>query len=98
MTVKQELNTVRELVEHILETKPATRNSDTLLYLEACKYMGANTIDDLQRLNLNIITVHKIRQVVQNRDGMYPPDEKIKKERSRRRVEIRDYMKKLQGE
>ena len=97
MTTKQELNTVKELVLHILKTKPKTRNSDTLLYLEACKHIGAKTIDDIERIGLSIISVHKIRQVIQNKEGLYLPDKKVKEERSRRKLEVRDYMKKLKG-
>lgn len=92
MTTKRELRTVKELVEHILENKPETRNSDTLLYLESCKYLGAKSLEDLERIKLNIITVHKIRQVIQNKEGRFLPDKKVKEERNRRRWEVRDYM------
>ena len=54
MTTKRELRTVKELVEHVLETKPKTRNSDTLLYIEACKYLGAKTLDDLEKIKLKL--------------------------------------------
>lgn len=92
MTTKRELRTVKELVEHILEVKPKTRNSDTLLYIEACKYLGAKTLEDLEKIKLNIISVHKIRQVIQNKEGRFLPDENVKEERARRRWEVKDYM------
>ena len=92
MTTKRELRTVKELVEHILETKPKTRNSDILLYIEACKYLGAKTLEDLEKIKLNIISVHKIRQVIKNKEGRFLPDENVKEERARRRWEVRDYM------
>ena len=92
MTTKRELRTVKELVEHILETKPKTRNSDTLLYIESCKYLGAKTLEDLEKIKLNIISVHKIRQVIQNKEGRFLPDENVKEERTRRRWEVKDYM------
>lgn len=95
MTIKQELNTVKDLIIHILKHKPNTRNSDTLLYLETCKYLGAETIDDMMALDLNIITVHKIRQVIQNKEGLYLPDKEITRERKRRKVEIKDYMARI---
>ena len=92
MTTKRELRTVKELVEHILETKQKTRNSDTLLYIEACKHLGAKTLEDLEKIKLNIISVHKIRQVIQNKEDRFLPDENVKEERARRRWEVRDYM------
>lgn len=95
MTTKQELATVKDLVLHVLKTKPNTRNSDTLLYLEACKYIGAKTIEDIERIGLNIISVHKIRQVIQNKEGLYLPDKEIRSERKRRSSDIREYMRNL---
>lgn len=95
MTTKQELNTVKELVLHILKTKPETRNSDTLLYIEACKYIGAKSIEDMERINLSIISVHKVRQVIQNKEGLYLANEDVKTERKRRKLEVRDYMRRL---
>lgn len=92
MSVKKEMETVKQLVEHILESKPKTRNSDTLLYLEACKYLGAETLDDIETINLNVISIHKIRQIIQNKEGRFLPDENIKTERANRRWEIRDWI------
>lgn len=92
MTTKRELKTVKELVEHVLETKPKTRNSDTLLYIEVCKHLGAESLEDLEKIKLNIISVHKTRQVIQNKEGKFLPDEKVKEERARRRWEVKDYM------
>lgn len=97
MTTATHLNTIRELVEHILKTKPHTRNSDTQLYIEACKYMGAKTIADMEKLNLSIISIHKIRQVIQNKDGLYLADEEVTKERNKKRLEIKDYMSRIGG-
>lgn len=92
MTTKRELRTVKELVEHVLETKPKTRNSDTLLYIEVCKYLGAKSLEDLEKIKLNIISVHKTRQVIQNKEGKFLPDENVTEERARRRWEVKDYM------
>lgn len=97
MTITRELNTVKDLVSHILETKPHTRNSDTQLYIEACKHMGAKTIEDMEKMNLSIISVHKIRQVIQNKEGLFLADEEVKTERSRRRWEVKDYMSRIKN-
>lgn len=93
MNVSHEFNTVKQLAEHVLANNPDTRNSDTLLYIEMCKEMGAKTIDDIPKLGLNVITVHKIRQVIQNKEGNYLPTILVKEVRNARNKEIRDYMK-----
>ena len=93
MSVVQEFNTVKDLVIHILKTKPSARNSDTYLYQECCKLLGAKTVDDISKIDLNMITVHKARQVVQNKEGLYLPSENVTKRRHTREKEIRDYMR-----
>lgn len=95
MNIQAEFSNVRDLVLHILEHNPNTRSNDTLLYLEACKYLGAKSIDDLIKLNLSIISIHKVRQVVQNKEGLFQPNEEIKKLRQTRRIAIKDYMLRL---
>lgn len=95
MSVTNELNTVKQLVLHVLKNHPETRDSDNLLYLHCCEYLGAKTINDLKKLNLSIISVHKIRQVIQNKEGLYKPSEDVKEIREQRRIEIKDYMSRL---
>ncbi|OME54091.1 hypothetical protein BSK59_16045 [Paenibacillus odorifer] len=90
----KELNTIKELVLHILKTNPETRSNDTLLYLECCKYLGATSLEDLSDLNLSIISVHKMRQSIQNKDKMFMPNEEALQNRKRRGYEIRQYMRK----
>lgn len=92
MNVEKEFNTVKELAEHVLEKNPSTRNSDTILYVEMCKFLGAKSIDDIPKVGLNMITVHKIRQVIQNKDGKYLPDEATKEIRKARNSSIKTYM------
>lgn len=92
--VEVELNTVKDLVLHVLSSKPETRSNDTMLYLECCKMLGATSMSDLEDLNLSIITVHKMRQVIQNKDKKYMPDEDAKTVRRRRSHEVRQYMRK----
>ena len=92
MSITEEFTTVKDLVTHVLETNPHARNSDTYLYQECCKKLGAKTIDDISKIDLNMITVHKARQVIQNKEGKYLPDESVRSVRSARAEEIRDYM------
>lgn len=92
MVVKKEFDTVKELVLYILENYPETRNSDNKLYLQCCKYLGAKTIDDLEKINLSIVTTHKIRQKIQNRDGLFRANKDVEEIRFERAREIKDYM------
>ena len=92
MTITKELNTVKDLVVSVLEDYPQARNSDTYLYEKCCERLGAKYISDISKIGLSVISVHKIRQVVQNKDKMYMPTEDAKKKRKVREVEIREYM------
>lgn len=95
MNIKNEFKYMKDLVLHILDQYPETRDNDTLLYLKCCEHLGAQTLDDLKKLNLNIITVHKSRQVIQNKLQLFRPSDEVSEVRSKRSVEIRDYMSRL---
>ncbi|TVX85988.1 hypothetical protein [Paenibacillus agilis] len=92
--IENELNTVKDLVLHVLSCNPETRSNDTLLYLECCKVLGATDMTDLESLNLSIVSVHKMRQVIQNKDKQFMPDEEAIQVRKRRSREVRQYMRK----
>ncbi len=93
LSVADEYKNYKQLVLNVLENYPETRDSDTSLYLRCCRELGANTIDDLEWLNLNIVTVHKTRQYIQNREGKFRPSEEIEEVRSQRAKEIKNIMK-----
>jgi hypothetical protein len=44
MNKAKELRTTTDLVKHILETVPATRNSDTLLYYRVCDAIDSKSL------------------------------------------------------
>lgn len=90
--VKQEFDNVKNLVTYVLENYPITRSNDTLLYLECCKVKGCRTIDDIKDINLSIISVHKIRQKIQNKEGLYLPDNPVINNRKNRAEEVKEYM------
>jgi hypothetical protein len=92
MNTKSELNSVKKLVLQVLEQYPETRNSDNKLYIQCAKELGAKTLDDLLNIKLNIITLHKTRQVIQNKFGMYLPDKEVAKARYERQLEFRDWI------
>jgi len=93
--ITSELDTIKELVISVLAENANTRSNETLLYLECCKKLGAKTMDDLQKMNLSIITVHKLRQVIQNKDGLFRSEEKVRKHRVNRASKIKEYMIRL---
>jgi hypothetical protein len=95
VSVDKEFNSLKDFVESVLEKYPQVRNSDTKLYIQCCRELGAKTIDDLYKLNLNIVSVHKVRQIIQNKEGKWLPDEKVRENRNKRRWDIREYMRKV---
>lgn len=95
MNIETEFSSMKQLIMHVLEHYPETRNSDTLLYIRICEHLGARTLDDLSKLNVNIISVHKMRQVIQNKLGMWKPSDEVQEVRNKRNVEIREYLCRL---
>jgi hypothetical protein len=92
MNTKSELNSVKKLVLRVLEQYPETRNSDNKLYIQCAKELGAKTLDDLMEIKLNLITVHKARQVIQNKMTLFLPDKEVAEARFERQLEFRDWM------
>lgn len=92
MSVKKEFKNTKSLILHVLEKHEETRNSDTKLYIQCCRELGATTLEELENINLNIITIHKIRQVIQNKENRFLPIEIVKKVRAEREGAIREYM------
>jgi hypothetical protein len=92
MSTKVELNSVKKLVLHVLEHYPETRNNDTKLYLQCAKLKGAQTLDDLERIDLSIVSVHKVRQPIQNKLGLFKPNKKTKEKREQLEMEFKEYM------
>jgi hypothetical protein len=88
----QELHSVKDLVMYVMDANPDTRNNDTLLYLECCTLLGAESIQDIEDLGLNIVTVHKARQRIQNKFKTLMPDENIESIRKSRYRQIYEYM------
>ncbi|MEM5009403.1 hypothetical protein WKH57_01650 [Niallia taxi] len=92
MEVLKEFQTTKELLEYVLDNFPETRNSDTKLYITSAKLRGAKTLDDLDKINLNLISVHKLRQKIQNKEGKYQADPEVKYIREERAKEIKKFM------
>lgn len=92
-SVKEEFGSLRKMVLTILESNPATRNNDTLLFAECCKVLGAETLDEALSCGVNSISVHKLRQKIQNSEGLYKADETVQEYRKERQKDIKQYMK-----
>lgn len=91
--VQKEFNTLKEIVKDVMRRHPETRNSDNVLYFTILQEMGADTLEEAKYLNVNLISIHKTRQIIQNKEGLFPPTEDIKQIRAKRNSEIRDYMR-----
>jgi hypothetical protein len=92
MKTKSELNTVKSLVMSVLRDCPETRNNDNKLYVQCAKRLGAVTVDDIEKIGLSIISVHKVRQKIQNGDGLYLPTEDVKQARVERQLSFKEWM------
>ncbi|MGX1902014.1 hypothetical protein ACT3HK_11775 [Thermolongibacillus altinsuensis] len=97
MSIQKEFNSLKSFVSSVLEKYPETRNSDTRLYIQCCRELGAKTLSDIEKLNLNIVSIHKIRQIIQNKEGKWQATEVIKEKRNQRRWDIREYMGKIKA-
>lgn len=78
-----------------MEKHPDTRANDTLLYVKCLEHLGAITLKDMQKMDLSIISVHKLRQMIQNKEGKFKADDKVQKARHKRASEVREYMKRV---
>jgi hypothetical protein len=92
MNTIEKLKSVTDLVTNVLKNYPETRSDDTKLYLQCAKELGATKLSDLEEINLNIVSVHKTRQKIQNQDKMYLPDVDTIKIRKKRKIEYRQFM------
>ena len=91
--VSEEFGTLKQYLYYIMEKYPETRNSDNVLYFTILQEMGAHTLEEAKSLNINLISIHKVRQVIQNKEGLYLADTEVKSNRWKRSSEIREYMR-----
>jgi hypothetical protein len=59
--------------------------------------LGAKTTEHLKEIPINIISIHKARQIIQNKEGKYLPDENIQKVRKQRDKEFKAYLQKIKN-
>ena len=99
-----ELKTTTKLVKRVLETVPATRSSDNLLYTEVIDFIGKRTgrnicqlsiktvLNNLKPLELpSIETVGRCRRKLQAQYPHLRADAEVEAFRSEREEEFRDW-------
>lgn len=90
-----ELKTVKDRVKYILKHYPETRNDDMYLWLiyvrlfdkELSKYIKFIPYEVLKRAT-KFETIRRVRQKIQNEEGLYPPTNPKVRARRRRKQEL----------
>ena len=90
--IKEEFGSVKALVMKILRDFPETRNSDNVLLCQICETLGMTKISELRDSPINIISIHKTRQRVQNTLGLYQAPKEVQELREERAEVIKDMM------
>lgn len=91
----QNLKKVKDIVWHILEREPATRNSDKLLAIRVWKIIsgGKDTIELEEILALpSYETIRRARQKYQEQWMYQPTSEEVKKRRHRNTKSLLDHL------
>lgn len=87
--VINEFKSVKKLVLHVLEEFPETRNNDNKLFVRCAEMLGINSLAEFEDMDLNLVSVYKLRQKIQNKEGLYQPTEFVRSLRSERQKEIK---------
>jgi hypothetical protein len=64
---------VKKLVTDVMKECLKARYDDTYLYLKCCEKLGATEADEMYSTGISIISVHKLRQVIQNKQNKLKP-------------------------
>lgn len=91
------LKNIKNIVEKLLETKPATRNSDRILYAEVCSEMGWN-LDNMTANEMlhnpdmpSTESVRRTRQKAQAENPMLKACEAVEKMRAKLESDYRAF-------
>lgn len=96
--VKDKFNNVEDLLKGVMTIYPSTRYNDTLLYLRSIKMLGVKKLEDAERCDLSVISVHKTRQRIQNVDGEFLPPDNVIEARNEKSEQMRlDYIDHKKG-
>lgn len=88
-SVNDEFKSVKELVLHVLEHYPECRDNDNKLFVRCAELLGINSLTEFEDMNLNLISVYKVRQKIQNKEKLYQPNEFVRNLRSERQRDIK---------
>lgn len=88
-----EFKTVKGLVTHVLEKYPETRNNDNKLFVRCAEALGINSLAEFENMDLNLVSVYKLRQKIQNKEGLFQPTEFVRSLRSERQRDVKEVMK-----
>ncbi|WEG18662.1 hypothetical protein PQ478_09285 [Alkalihalophilus pseudofirmus] len=89
---RRKLNEVKELVMSVLAEDEKARSNDTYLYLKCLEKKNVETLEGAYNADLSIVSVHKIRQKIQNKEGLFLPSDKVIEAREELNKEVKNYM------
>lgn len=96
MTVSDELVKAKDIITHVLETQPETRDDDTLLLVRCWKHQGVSMPghfeDEVREKGLKPESVRRIRQMLQAA-SKYRGIKWSKRERMAEAEKIREWAK-----
>ncbi|UOQ47766.1 hypothetical protein MUN88_17185 [Gracilibacillus caseinilyticus] len=92
--IKEKFGNLKKLLYYVLENYPETRNSDNKLFIQAYRELGATSLNDLEDGQLNISSIYRVRQEIQNKEGKFLPNDEVRHYRRTREKAIRQYYKK----
>lgn len=77
--IRNEYGSIKRLVETSLEQQPELRDlDDTKLYFAILRRLGIKTLSQAELANVSIVTVHKTRQIIQNKERKLQASENTK--------------------
>lgn len=82
---------VRDMVRYILKNYKETRSNDTKLFIKVCEMHNLKTCKDIYNSDISIITIHKARQIIQNKEKLFLPDECVYEERQKMSKILKNY-------
>lgn len=93
--VETEYNTLKELVGYVLESYPETRDNDAKLYVQVCRELNLNTLQQIYDYGIAPTSVTRVRQQLQNGENKWVASDEIKELRKSRQQGFHSLMKKL---
>lgn len=90
--IETEFKTMEELVEFVMEESVDSRSNDVVLYVMCCITLGAEDMYDIIDLNLNMMTCHRVRRIIQNEQNRLLPSESVQNKRKKREKDIEYYL------